>query len=57
MVMHQEFAILAERGIGGGYGIVGALIGGAFLVGWMLFKGSQAKKDWRTCRARSGTAA
>lgn len=45
MVAHQEFAVSAERGIGGGFGIVGALIGGALLVGWMLFRGDQAKKE------------
>jgi len=44
-VMHQELAVLAELGIGGGFGIVGALIGGVLLVGWMLFKGDQAKKE------------
>lgn len=43
--MHQKFAVLAERGIGGGFGIVGALIGGALLVGWMLFKGDKAKNE------------
>ncbi len=42
--MHQQILILAERGIGGYYGLVGAGLGGVVALAWLFIKGGSKQE-------------